>query len=55
VLHFVEDREDPWAVVNCYKELVDVSEWRPDHIGPPSGPAVFYAGIGCKTRPGRPR
>jgi hypothetical protein len=113
VLHFVEDHEDPWAVVNCYKDLmapgsylvishvtadhlsedaarqaraaydgasapgvartreqvteffagldmvppglVDVSEWRPDHIGPPPGPAVFYAGIGCKTRPGRPR
>jgi hypothetical protein len=35
--------------------LVDVSEWRPDHIGPLPGPAVFYAGIGCKTRPGRPR
>src|ERR1700733_7495322 len=113
VLHFVEDREDPWAVVNCYKDLmapgsylvishvtanhlsedaarqaraayagasapgvartryqiagffaglnmvppglVDVSEWRPDVIGVPPGPAVFYAGIGCKTRPGRPR
>jgi hypothetical protein len=113
VLHFVEDQEDPWAVVNCYKDLmapgsflvishvtadhlsedaarqaraayagasapgvartreqiagffggldmvapglVDVSEWRPDHIGPLPGPAVFYAGIGCKTRPGRPR
>jgi hypothetical protein len=35
--------------------LVDVSEWRPDVIGAPSGPAVFYAGIGCKTRPGRSR
>ena len=113
VLHFVEDQGDPWAVVNCYKDLmapgsflvishvtadhlsedaarqaraayagasapgvartreqiagffggldmvapglVDVSEWRPDHIGPLPGPAVFYAGIGCKTRPGRPR
>jgi hypothetical protein len=113
VLHFVEDNEDPWAIVNCYKDLmapgsylvishvtadhlsedaarqaraaydgasapgvartrdqiagffagldmvapglVNVSEWRPDHIGPSPGPAVFYAGIGCKTRPGRPR
>ena len=113
VLHFVEDHEDPWAVVNCYKDLmapgsylvishvtadhlsedaarqaraayagasapgvartrdqiagffagldmvapglVDVAEWRPDVIGAPPGPAVFYAGIGCKTRPGRPR
>jgi hypothetical protein len=113
VLHFVEDHEDPWAFVNCYKDLiapgsylvishvtadhlsedaarqaraayagasapgvartrdqiagffagldmvapglVDVSEWRPDVIGVPPGPAVFYAGIGCKTRPGRPR
>jgi hypothetical protein len=113
VLHFVEDHEDPWAVVNCYKDLmapgsylvishvtadhlseeaarraraaydgasapgvartreqiagffagldvvqpglVNVSEWRPDVIGVPPGPAVFYAGIGCKTRPGRPR
>ena len=113
VLHFIEDHEDPWAVVNCYKDLmapgsylvishvtadhlsadaarqaraayagasapgaarsreqiagffagldmvppglVDVSEWRPDVIGVPPGPPVFYAGIGCKTRPGRPR
>jgi hypothetical protein len=113
VLHFVEDHEDPWAVVNCYKDLmapgsflvishvtadhlsaeaarcaqavydgasapgvartreqvagffaglemvapglVDVSEWCPGHFGPPPGPAVFYAGIGCKTSPGRPR
>ena len=35
--------------------LVNVSEWRPDMIGPPPGPALFYAGIGRKTRPGRPR
>ncbi len=113
VLHFTEDHEDPWAVVNCYKDLiapgsylvishvtadhlsgdaareaqavyngasapgtartreqiaaffagldmvapglVNVSKWRPDHIGPRPGPAVFYAGVGCKTRPGRPR
>ena len=113
VLHFIEDHEDPWAVVNCYKDLmapgsylvishvtadhlsadaarqaraayagasapgaarsreqiagffagldmvppglVDVSEWRPDVIGASPGPPVFYAGIGCKTRPGRPR
>ena len=113
VLHFVEDHENPWAIVNCYKDLmapgsylvishvtadhlsedaarkaraaydgasapgvartrdqiagffagldmvapglVDVSEWRPDVIGAPPGPAVFHAGIGCKTRPGRPR
>jgi hypothetical protein len=112
-LHFVEDHEDPRAIVNCYKDmmapgsylvishvtadhlsrdavrhaqavyagasapgvpraqeqiagffaglemvppgLVNVSEWRPAHIGPPPGPAVFYAGIGAKTRPGRPR
>lgn len=113
VLHFVTDEEDPWAIVNCYKDqvapgsfvvishvtgdrlsaeasrraqavydgasapgvarsreqvvrflgglemvapgLVDVSAWRPDHIGPRPGPTVFYAGIGRKTRPGRPR
>jgi hypothetical protein len=113
VLNFVEDHDDPWAVVNCYKDLmapgsylvishvmadhlskdaarkaqavyagasapgvartreqidgffggldmvppglVNVSEWRPAHIGVPSGSAVFYAGIGCKTRPGRAR
>jgi S-adenosyl methyltransferase len=113
VLHFVEDHEDPWAVVNCYKDLmapgsylvishvtadhlsadaarqaraaydgasapgvartreqvagffggldmvapglVDVSAWRPDQSGPPPGPPVFHAGIGCKSRPGRPR
>jgi S-adenosyl methyltransferase len=112
-LHFVEDHEDPWAVVNCYKDmmapgsylvishvtadhlsgdaarqaqevyagasapgvartreqiagflagldmvapgLVNVSEWRPDVISVRPDPAVFYAGIGCKTRPGRPR
>jgi S-adenosyl methyltransferase len=112
VLHFI-DHEDPWAVVNCYKDLmapgsylvishvtadhlpadaarkaravyagasapgvarsreqvarffggldmlepglVDVSRWRPDVIGTPAGPALFYAGIGRKTSPGRPR
>jgi hypothetical protein len=113
VLHFVEDREDPWAVINCYKDmmapgsflvithvtadhlsaeaaaqaqavydgasapgvprtreqvagffagldmvppgLVNVSAWRPAHLGPAPGPAVFYAGIGRKASPGRPR
>jgi S-adenosyl methyltransferase len=113
VLHFVEDHENPWAIVNCYKDLmppgsylvishvtadhlsvqaareaqaayvgasapgvarsreqisrffagldmvspglVNVSGWRPDHIGPPPGPEVFYAGIGRKSVPGRPR
>jgi hypothetical protein len=35
--------------------LVDVSGWRPGHLGPPPGPAVFYAGIGRKSAPGRPR
>jgi hypothetical protein len=112
VLHFVEDREDPWAVVNCYKDmmapgsflvithvtadhlsaeaaaqaqavydgasapgvarsreqvagffagldmvapgLVNVSAWRPAHVGPACGPAVFYAGIGRKTSPAGP-
>jgi SAM-dependent methyltransferase len=113
VLHFVEDHDDPWAVVNCYKDLmapgsylvishvtadhlpaeaarraravyegasapgvarsreqvarffggldmlepglVEVSRWRPDVIGAPPEPALFYAGIGCKSSPGRPR
>lgn len=113
VLHFVEDQQDPWAVVNCYKDLmapgsflvishvtadhlsaeaarqaqaaydgasapgvarsreqvarffagldmvppglVNVSAWRPAHLGPAPGPAVFYAGIGRKSVPGRPR
>jgi hypothetical protein len=113
VLHFVEDHEDPWAVVNCFKDLmapgsylvvshvtadhlpaeaarqaqaayagasapgvprtreqvagffaglemvapglVDLSAWRPAHLGPAPAPAVFYAGIGHKTGPGRPR
>jgi hypothetical protein len=113
VLHFVEDHEDPWAVVNCYKDmmapgsflvvshvtaddlspgaarkaqavydgasapgvartrqqvagflagldlvapgLVNVSAWRPGRIGAPPGPALFYAGIGRKSSPGRPR
>jgi S-adenosyl methyltransferase len=113
VLHFVEDHEDPWAVVNCYKDmmapgsylvvshvtadhlsadaarrahavyegasapgvartreqvarffggldmlepgLVEVSRWRPDVIGAPPGQGLFYAGIGRKTSPGRPR
>lgn len=113
VLHFVSDEEDPWAVVNSYKDqiapgsylvvshvtadhisasaaqlardvyvgasapgvprrreqiarffgglemvspgLVSVSGWRPGHIGPPPGPALFYAGVGCKRSPGRPR
>jgi S-adenosyl methyltransferase len=113
VLHFIEDHEDPWAVVNCYKDLmapgsylvishvtadylsddaarqakeaynsasapgvartreqiaalfaglemvppglVNVAAWRPSHIGSAPAPTVFYGGIGCKTRPGRPR
>jgi S-adenosyl methyltransferase len=113
VLHFVEDRADPWAIVNCYKDmlapgsylvishvtadhlsaeaarqaqaaydgasapgvartreqvagffagldmvppgLVNLSAWRPTHVGLARGPAVFYAGIGRKTSPGRPR
>jgi S-adenosyl methyltransferase len=113
VLHFVEDHEDPWALVNCYKDLmapgsflvishvtadqlcgdaaqqaravyagasapgvartreqiaqflsgldllapglVNVAGWRPDHLGPPPGPALFYAGIGRKSAPGQPR
>jgi hypothetical protein len=113
VLHFVEDHEDPWAVVNCYKDmmapgsylvishvtadhlsadaardaravyedasapgvarsheqvarffgglemlepgLVEVSQWRPEPISAAPGPALFYAGIGRKTNPGRPR
>lgn len=113
VLHFIEDHEDPWAIVNCYKDsmapgsylvishvsadhlsaeaarqaqavyadasapgiartheqvarffggldmvspgLVDVAEWRPNVIGAQPRPAVFYGGIACKTRPGRPR
>jgi hypothetical protein len=113
VLHFVEDREDPWAIVNFFKDqiapgsflvishvtadhlppgaargareayagasaagvartreqiarffgglemvspgLVNVSGWRPGHLGPQPGPAVFYAGIGCKSLAGRPR
>jgi hypothetical protein len=113
VLHFIEDHEDPWATVNCYKDLmapgsylvvshvtadhlsaeaaaqaqaayagasapgvprsreqvagffagldmvapglVDLAAWRPAHLGPACGPAVFYAGIGRKTSPGQPR
>jgi S-adenosyl methyltransferase len=113
VLHFLEDQEDPWAVVNCYKDLmapgsylvishvtadhlpadasrqaravyagasapgvarsreqvarffggldmlepglVEISRWRPDVIAASPCPALFYAGIGRKTSPGRPR
>ena len=113
ILHFIEDSEDPWAIVNRLKDqmaagsylvishvtadhippqaarqardayqgasapgvprsraqiarffggldmvspgLVSVPGWRPDAIGPAPGPALFYAGIGRKTSPGRPR
>jgi hypothetical protein len=113
VLHFIEDSEDPWAIVNVLKErvapgsflvishvtddhispaaaqqarqaywgasapgvprtwghiarffgglemmppgLVNLEKWRPAHIGPVSGPAMFYAGIGRKSSPGRAR
>jgi S-adenosyl methyltransferase len=113
VLHFLEDSDDPWAVVDVLKDqiapgsyvvishvtddhipagaaqrarqvyqgasapgvprtwghiarffgglelvppgLTAVSRWRPGHLGPPPGPALVYAGIGCKTSPGRPR
>jgi S-adenosyl methyltransferase len=113
ILHFIEDTEDPWAIVNLLKDqmapgshlaishvtadhispgaaqqareayenasapgvprtraeiarffgglemvspgLVNVCGWRPDEIGPALGPALFYAGVGCKTGPGRLR
>jgi hypothetical protein len=113
ILHFIEDTEDPWAIVNRLKDqmapgsylvishvtadhitpqaaqqaqsayqgasapgvprsraqvarffgglemvspgLVSVSGWRPGEIGHVPGPALFYAGIGRKTSPGRPR
>jgi S-adenosyl methyltransferase len=35
--------------------LVSVSAWRPGRIGAPPGPPLFYAGIGRKSAPGRPR
>jgi hypothetical protein len=35
--------------------LVNISEWRPAHIGPVPGPTLIYAGIGRKTSGGRPR
>jgi S-adenosyl methyltransferase len=35
--------------------LVNVSAWRPAGSGPAPDPALFYAGIGRKTCPGRPR
>jgi hypothetical protein len=113
VLHFISDDANPWALVNCYKDmmapgsylvishvtadhlspgaarqaqaayagasapgvprsreqiaqflgglemvgpgLVNVSEWRPAHIGTAPSPTVFYAGIGRKSAPGQPR
>jgi hypothetical protein len=113
VLHFVEDHEDPWAVVDCYKDmmapgsylvishvtadhlapeaarqaraayagasapgvarsreqvarffagldmaapgLMNLPDWRPEVIGRVCSPAVFYAGAGRKSTPGRPR
>jgi S-adenosyl methyltransferase len=113
VLHFVHDSEDPWAIVNSYKDqmapgsflvishvtadhipagaakqareayadasapgvprarakvleffggldmvqpgLVNVSAWRPRRGFPASSPALFYAGIGRKSTPERPR
>jgi hypothetical protein len=114
VLHFLDDTDDPWTIVNHLKDhiapgsylvishvtadhipartaadahaaydgasapgvartradiarffagldmidpgLVSTTAWRPAYIGPPSTyPALFYAGIGRKTRPGRPR
>jgi hypothetical protein len=35
--------------------LVNVCEWRPAHLGPVPKPTLFYAGIGRKTKGGRPR
>jgi hypothetical protein len=114
VLHFIDDHEDPWAIVNYLKDhiapgsylvishvtadhipapaaeqaraayhgasapgvartrdqitrffagldmappgLVSMSAWRPAGIAPPdTRPALFYAGAGRKTNPGRPR
>jgi hypothetical protein len=113
ILHFVEDSEDPWAIVGRLKDqmapgsylvishvtadhippqaaqqardayadasapgvprtraqiarffggldmvapgLVNLSGWRPADSGPAPGPALFYAGVGRKTSPGRPR
>jgi hypothetical protein len=113
VLHFLDDSDDPWAIVNLLKDqivpgsylvlshvtddhvseqaaerarqayqgasapgvprtwghiarffgglemvspgLVNVSEWRPDHLGQVRGPVLLYAGMGQKGAPGRPR
>jgi len=35
--------------------LVNVSGWRPDHLGLAVGPVLFYAGIGRKHSGGKPR
>jgi S-adenosyl methyltransferase len=35
--------------------LTTMSRWQPDHLGSPPGPGLFYAGVGRKTAPGRPR
>jgi hypothetical protein len=113
VLHFLDDSDDPWAIVNLLKDqiapgsylvlshvtddhvsgeaaqrarqayqgasapgvprtwghiarffgglevvspgVVNVSEWRPNHLGRVRGPVLFYAGMGLKGAPGRPR
>jgi SAM-dependent methyltransferase len=113
VLHFLDDGDDPWAIVNVLKDqiapgsylvlshvtddhvsdaaaqrarqayqgasapgvprtwghiarffgglemvspgLVNVSGWRPDHLGLVGSPVLLYAGIGRKTSPGQPR
>jgi hypothetical protein len=112
MLHFLEDHEDPWGIVNMFKHQVapgsflvishvtadhlppgaarrareayagvsapgvartgqeiarffggldmispalTVPKRRPGHLSPARGPAVFYAGIGCKSSGGRSR
>jgi hypothetical protein len=60
VLHFVEDREDPWAIVNFFKDQIApgsflvISHVTADHLPPGAarGAREAYAGASAQEWPG---
>jgi hypothetical protein len=60
VLHFVTDAEDPWAIVNCYKDQIApgsylvISHVTADHLAPEAARQAEAAYAGASA-PGVPR
>jgi S-adenosyl methyltransferase len=59
ILHFIEDHEDPWAVVNCYKDMMApgsylvISHVTPDDVTPDAGRKAqeVYANATAQAHP----